>query len=256
MNTRMQSERDEWLLSNLEAECSAIQQCEYRLCTMMRRTVRRLINHTSSVLMLETPTDPSWLIGVDVAPRLARALRLAARTVEAGSLLRNVQLAGPIIVEAASTRRSPIGPRLRPITPGRVALHVHSDERDGSQSAFVLLGVFDCSDERAVAILRKIIPTLHRALVNLRYKRIAIDLGLTPAERIVCRLLLEAGSNKELARALNKSVSTVRNQLHAIFEKLDVNTRTAAIGRLRDLSIMLPGATSHTISRNLEQLFY
>jgi DNA-binding NarL/FixJ family response regulator len=45
----------------------------------------------------------------------------------------------------------------------------------------------------------------------------------------VLGLLVQGMSNRQLARTLHISESTVKNHLHAIFLKLDVTDRTQAI---------------------------
>ncbi len=56
---------------------------------------------------------------------------------------------------------------------------------------------------------------------------------LTPAERLVAAMAAEGLPYKSIARELGKSPATVRNQLHAIYEKLDVGNRTALAHKLR-----------------------
>ena len=55
------------------------------------------------------------------------------------------------------------------------------------------------------------------------------ELGLTPRQIDVLRLLVDGGSNKRIARALDLSPSTVKTHLEAIFERLRVNSRTQAV---------------------------
>lgn len=52
---------------------------------------------------------------------------------------------------------------------------------------------------------------------------------LTPRERQVLALLVEGKTNKEIAAALVVSPNTVKRHLQAIFEKLGVSTRAAAV---------------------------
>jgi|GEM_PF-1421880 len=57
--------------------------------------------------------------------------------------------------------------------------------------------------------------------------------GLTPAEQVVVVYLLQGLSNKEIARILGKSVSTVKNQVSSCLSKIGVPTRSRLIVRLR-----------------------
>jgi DNA-binding NarL/FixJ family response regulator len=57
--------------------------------------------------------------------------------------------------------------------------------------------------------------------------------SLTVRERQVVELIAESLSNKEIAARLGIEVATVKNHVHNILEKLDVNRRTEAVARLR-----------------------
>ena len=57
--------------------------------------------------------------------------------------------------------------------------------------------------------------------------------SLTPAERQVAVMAAEGAPYKTIARTLGKSPATVRNQLHAVYQKLDVANRTALGYKLR-----------------------
>lgn len=50
---------------------------------------------------------------------------------------------------------------------------------------------------------------------------------LTPAERAVAAMAMHGTPYKMIARTLDKSPATVRNQLHMIYQKLGVSNRTA-----------------------------
>ena len=56
---------------------------------------------------------------------------------------------------------------------------------------------------------------------------------LTPAERLVAAMAMQGLPYKTIARKLDKSPATVRNQLHAIYQKLGVPNRTALASTLR-----------------------
>ena len=59
---------------------------------------------------------------------------------------------------------------------------------------------------------------------------VAMDaLGLTPRQVDVLRMLVDGGSNKRIARALDLAPSTVKTHLEAIFQRLQVNSRTQAV---------------------------
>ncbi|ODV04756.1 MAG: hypothetical protein ABT20_14060 [Rubrivivax sp. SCN 70-15] len=64
-------------------------------------------------------------------------------------------------------------------------------------------------------------------------------LGLTPRQVDVLRMLVDGGSNKLIARALELSPSTVKSHLEAIFERLQVNSRTQAVVAAARLGLRL-----------------
>jgi two-component system, NarL family, nitrate/nitrite response regulator NarL len=88
-------------------------------------------------------------------------------------------------------------------------------------------GELPCSP-RVAAILR-------RRLVSLARSREpgAAQPRLTPREVDIMALVREGRSNQEIARRLCIEVSTVKNHLHKIFDKLDVHSRNEAVERLR-----------------------
>jgi DNA-binding CsgD family transcriptional regulator len=59
--------------------------------------------------------------------------------------------------------------------------------------------------------------------VSLQRQRV----GLNPAEQAVAALVARHLSDKAIARQLNKSPATVRNQLHAIYQRLGLSGRMA-----------------------------
>lgn len=64
-------------------------------------------------------------------------------------------------------------------------------------------------------------------------------LGLTPRQVDVLRMLVDGRSNKLIARELELSASTVKTHLEAIFQRLQVNTRTQAVVAAARLGLRL-----------------
>jgi two-component system response regulator NreC len=54
---------------------------------------------------------------------------------------------------------------------------------------------------------------------------------LTVRERVVLQLMAEGMTKKEIAAQAEISVHTVSSHLRSIYEKLQVNTNTGAVGR-------------------------
>jgi LuxR family maltose regulon positive regulatory protein len=61
---------------------------------------------------------------------------------------------------------------------------------------------------------------------------------LSERELEVLRLVAEGMSNGEIAEHLVVSLGTVKTHVHSIIEKLDVQSRTQAVARARDLSLL------------------
>ncbi len=65
------------------------------------------------------------------------------------------------------------------------------------------------------------------------------DLGLSPRQVEVLRLLVEGKSNKLIARDLTMSESTVKTHLEALFRRLGANSRTQAVVAAARLGLRL-----------------
>jgi LuxR family maltose regulon positive regulatory protein len=61
---------------------------------------------------------------------------------------------------------------------------------------------------------------------------------LSPRELEVLQLIAEGHSNREIANILVLSLSTVKVHTRSIYRKLDVNSRTQAVGRARSLDLL------------------
>lgn len=92
----------------------------------------------------------------------------------------------------------------------------------------VARGELLCSPGVAAALMRRV-----GALASDRAPAAAAGLRhtahLTPREVEILRLLDNGSSNKEIATTLGIALSTVKNHMHAVFEKLGVQGRGAAV---------------------------
>lgn len=88
-----------------------------------------------------------------------------------------------------------------------------------------------------------IAATLARHLADLsRERRLEpMEERLTPRELEVMRLIEEGFSNKQIAGALSIELPTVKNHVHNILQKLDVDRRTEAAAQARRLGFARPG---------------
>jgi DNA-binding NarL/FixJ family response regulator len=67
-----------------------------------------------------------------------------------------------------------------------------------------------------------------------------IAIALTRREREIAKLIAKGFSNKQIARTLDIQLSTVKNHVHRILEKLDVSSRGEAAAHLRDHGQLQP----------------
>jgi DNA-binding NarL/FixJ family response regulator len=94
--------------------------------------------------------------------------------------------------------------------------------------AMAMRGEVACHPKVSGALLREL--RIRRA----RAHETAANEPLTRRECEVLRLLGRGLSNKELARRLMISESTIKNHVHRILAKLKVSRRTEALARVRD----------------------
>lgn len=85
-------------------------------------------------------------------------------------------------------------------------------------------------------------PTVTRKVLE-EFSRVApppppADTGLTTRELEVLCLLGRGASNKQIGAALNLAEGTVKNHLSHIFTKLEVNDRTSAALKARELGLV------------------
>jgi len=84
--------------------------------------------------------------------------------------------------------------------------------------------------ERDRAVLTLLRPHLHQAFRDAERRRHPVP-RLTPRQRELLRLLAAGCTNTQIARRLGISEGTVRSHLEAIYTRLDVSSRTAAVTR-------------------------
>ena len=64
------------------------------------------------------------------------------------------------------------------------------------------------------------------------------SLGITHREQQVLALLAAGKSNKEIAQSLGVSPNTVKTQIASLYQKLEVQRRTQAIQKARELALI------------------
>ncbi len=73
------------------------------------------------------------------------------------------------------------------------------------------------------------------------------DLGFSPRQADVLRMLIDGKPNKTISRELEMSESTVKTHLAAIFRKLDANSRTQAVVAAARLGLRLGAEGAATV---------
>ena len=91
----------------------------------------------------------------------------------------------------------------------------------------VARGESPCSPRTAAALLRRV------AVLSAQRKPPGPPDGLTPRENQIAGLIARGHSNKEIARELCIEISTVKNHVHHMLEKLGVRGRAEAAARVR-----------------------
>ena len=85
----------------------------------------------------------------------------------------------------------------------------------------------------SMQIARKVVDHFHRI------RRPASDVEkLTPREQEILKLLARGHSYKEISESLNISLNTVKTHMHAMYEKLHVQSRTQAVSAARELKLV------------------
>jgi DNA-binding NarL/FixJ family response regulator len=64
------------------------------------------------------------------------------------------------------------------------------------------------------------------------------SLGITLREQEVLALLAAGKSNKEIAQTLGVSPNTIKTQVASLYQKLDVQRRTQAVQKARELALI------------------
>jgi DNA-binding NarL/FixJ family response regulator len=69
-------------------------------------------------------------------------------------------------------------------------------------------------------------------------EKVLADLNITPRELEVLQLIAEGLSNQEIANRLFLSLNTVKTHTSNVFAKLDVQRRTQAIQKAKELGVL------------------
>lgn len=115
---------------------------------------------------------------------------------------------------------------------------------DGKRGSYIsLAGIPGELGPHQGFLLELMVPHLHQALVRILHQRRNVHTFsnaqlLTPKEQVVLRWLAAGKSNPEIAALLNRSVSTIRNQVHSILGKLGASSRAEALHKSHELRLL------------------
>lgn len=206
---------------------------------LVRRYVTPLLPHRFSIAVLGSLSFGTLAmrqtIGIDYPERylvsIPRQLNIPDRPVVAKWLATRE----PLVIDAQRDRHWLSELELHEIELfdlGRVAIHGQIDLSAQMASYFSFAGVDPSLAERELRHrLTLIAPHLHAAFVDVP----SVDaetrptLGLTSIEQELLVWLACGRSNADIARVRARSPATIRNQLHALYAKLDVRSRAEAV---------------------------
>ncbi len=113
--------------------------------------------------------------------------------------------------------------------------------RDGSMDDLVAaVEAAACGELR---VSPRMAATLFQRLATLSTRETSDEASLTRRESEIVGLIGQGMTNKEISRRLHIELSTVKNHVHNILEKLRVTGRGAAVARLRDRTLAGRGAS-------------
>jgi DNA-binding CsgD family transcriptional regulator len=226
------SENERLRLLELRAHCTNFDGSDEELCRLLRKYVRPLIDFCAAIAAIGPSAERDlhkWkIIGIDAPATFVRALQLASRLCDR-FVVSAAFGSAPIVLTPSELTMVSSHRTLRLFRLGAAVFHGLTDHSNESRSYLLFCGFSLCPPQKAIDVTLEVAPYLSDALWRLFQKEGRVSAMLTEAERRVIARLREHKSNKEIAKSLGRSEATVRNQLHAIFSKLNVQTRSAAI---------------------------
>jgi len=199
----------------------------------------QLLPHRSSIAVLGRLSFDqliiSHMIGVDHPDAFLAAIPLQLNIRERPVVARWLATREPVVIDLDRDGHMLSALEIHEIEAfglGRLAIHGQIDLSSRMASYFSFSGVStDVPEERLKFMLRLITPHLHAALISQSFmvKTDSVLSHLTSIERSLLVWLAAGRSNEEIAQMRGKSVSTVRNQLNALYRKLGAGTRAEAV---------------------------
>ena len=113
---------------------------------------------------------------------------------------------------------------------GWIGVHGQIDV-SGRMASYFSFSKIPSLDPSFAKLMAAVVPHLHTALMNLakNVRRDTRQPCLTDAEVQVLKYIIQGKANKEIAKILDKSERTVKNQVHSLLGKVGAKNRTEVI---------------------------
>jgi len=122
---------------------------------------------------------------------------------------------------------------------GNIVAHGVRDLESNASSYFNFCGVPGPLTPQHAQLIKLITPHLHTALARVlaRKEKAGANLAFTPREKDILSWLYLGKTNWEIGQILGISEKTVKNNLYAIYQKINVANRTQALVRITELRL-------------------
>ena len=122
---------------------------------------------------------------------------------------------------------------------GNVVAHGVRDLQSNASSYFNFCGVPGPLTPHHTQLIKLVTPHLHTALARVlaRKEKTGANLAFTPRETEILSWLYLGKTNWEIGQIIGISEKTVKNNLYAIYQKLNVGNRTQALARITELRL-------------------
>lgn len=204
-------------LALISAECRQLADAE--------RQIRRASGSSRDL------ADPEHLVDVMVSLATAELLRIrgdAAAALAAAEIALMSARQGGAVLEVAKS-----------LSAKAEILEQHGDPQTAQAiREEVRTLVRDCADTGIGSTLRAQTERSARVAVTSRHEECAFSEELTPKELEVLRLLATRLSRREIGARLYVSLNTVKTHQRALYRKLQVEHRSAAVSRARELGLL------------------
>lgn len=122
---------------------------------------------------------------------------------------------------------------------GNIVAHGVRDLQSNASSYFNFCGVPGPLTSQHAHLIKLITPHLHTALARVlaHKEKAGANIAFTPRETEILSWLYLGKTNWEIGQIIGISEKTVKNNLYAIYQKLNVGNRTQALARITELRL-------------------